>query len=282
MSYKILKVYKTNAVYLIEDQLGRRFILKKNAPQLPVIFFKLLKNRKDPLLEYVPSHMFNEEEGRSYLRKYIDGEIAGNSTYLFGFSDRAFECLVPAKVVEIILNIQKIPASPDVFGDLEIRHPDWYLERLCEPRDALESVVGLGTYEKVKKKMREVKSIMGKQTNCLANGDLHPKNILLFDSKFIILDWDLLHINNPGYDLSFLYLWGWRNKKWREAVLREYAKVNPDYEPSFSYCVAYLSAQLIKHAEIILDNFIMESEFKRKKLAEKFQVAMIEELLGIC
>lgn len=281
---RILKSYKSGSAYLVSDTAGGKSVLKKNAPEIGVKFSKFLDTKNHPLRRYIPRHMPYGWDGFSYLREHFEGEVCGDSTYQFGFTNRAFKTLKPKEIVEVIRMLQNINQKEAFGGKLETRDSNWYLRCLVETKEALNELVGRGMYKKVQSQMSNMKSLIDKETKYLANGDLHPKNILLVDARptpyapdFVILDWDILHLNNPAYDLSFLYLWGWRNKLWQKRIVAAYKKENPDFEMCFKFCVAYLSSQLIKHARITLKSLIQGWEVERKTLAEKFLKVMIKE-----
>ncbi len=125
-----------------------------------------------------------------------------------------------------------------------------------------------------KKEVKEVKKInsgvlqlLKKENRFLSHNDLNPGNILLEKSgKIWIIDWELVLINNPAYDIAYLWSHLWREKKSRKNLIDAYLKNLPAKELTrfkklFPLATSYLAlggAKLRKKGE-------KESDFKKKK-----------------
>jgi 5-methylthioribose kinase len=53
----------------------------------------------------------------------------------------------------------------------------------------------------------EIDAVIGRMTErsvCLVHGDFSPKNVLVDDRSFWVIDWEIAHIGDPTFDLAFL------------------------------------------------------------------------------
>jgi aminoglycoside phosphotransferase (APT) family kinase protein len=53
-------------------------------------------------------------------------------------------------------------------------------------------------------KIEAVVERMMQRTVCLVHGDFSPKNVLVGDGSFWVIDWEIAHIGDPAFDLAFL------------------------------------------------------------------------------
>jgi aminoglycoside phosphotransferase (APT) family kinase protein len=53
----------------------------------------------------------------------------------------------------------------------------------------------------------EIEAVIGRMAErsvCLVHGDFSPKNVLVNDRSFWVIDWEIAHIGDPTFDLAFL------------------------------------------------------------------------------
>lgn len=89
----------------------------------------------------------------------------------------------------------------------------------------IEKYISRQNFEKYKVLLRNHKVLLNKHCHHLAHGDFQSSNLLLVKNKVKIIDWDSVHINNPLYDPSFLWVHMWRKKKWRRAFIENFFKL---------------------------------------------------------
>jgi 5-methylthioribose kinase len=89
-------------------------------------------------------------------------------------------------------------SDPDAFrrfGDrryfVELRVAPFF-KRIGEVHQDLEEVI-----DRVVDRMTE-------RSICLVHGDFSPKNVLVSEGSFWVLDWEIAHIGDPTFDLAFL------------------------------------------------------------------------------
>ncbi len=170
----------------------------------------------------------------------------------YGIESNSFKYIDAEKLGRAISQLQKLDFSDP---ELETRQAGFYLKNTDEFKPALTSEFSADFFIQVEQFLLSRKELIDRYSHFLSNGDLHPQNIMHQGSQFKIVDWDLLHLNNPGWDLCDLYVWGWRDTSWQQQLLAEYKKnlVIPvaDFDKVFAFDVVYLSSQLIKHAKLI-------------------------------
>lgn len=72
--------------------------------------------------------------------------------------------------------------------------------------------------------------IWGKEIKYFCHGDLHLGNIVYYKNKktdFKIIDWEVYHVNNFAYDISFFFSRLWREAKIRRNLLLSYISLLP-------------------------------------------------------
>ena len=153
---------------------------------------------------------------------------------------------------------------------LETRNAAWYLKNIEETKETIKFHFGKDAFSALVSYLHNDLGHINKNTNVLANGDLHPQNFFyncLYSGEardFMITDWDLLQINNPGFDLSLLYIWSWRDKSWYERLFSSFVAFFPDKRQDIavccSFCQAYLAAQILRHASVIDESKLNEEE----------------------
>lgn len=260
LGFKKIKDLKPGSVFLVEDQKCERFVIKKSPATPRVVRFSQLVHQKgSELAEVMPVFW---EKGEFLCQKFLTWELAGDTVETYGLRREAFSLVDPEKLGRAIFQLQNFPFTDQ---NLDTRLSNFYLKNTGEFKEALNQEFGPDFFTKVEHFLTLGRDLVDKYSCFLANGDLHPQNIMIqklegippppTSPKFLLVDWDLLHINNPGWDLTDLYVWGWRDSSWQNRLLNSYKKslLLPisDFEQIFAFDVVYLSSQLIKHAKII-------------------------------
>lgn len=203
-----------------------------------VSFWKKFGTREE-LAAVMPEH--GTADGWVW-HEYLPGEPVGDTVTTFGWRDGDFSLVSAERLAASIAFLQSISNF-----DLPKRQAKFYLANLWETHKALEKELDRGFYEQVREHLSSRTKIVDRAPLVVANGDLHPQNIIVSPSGFGFADWDLLHLNNPGFDLVDIYVWAWRDQDWRKKLLEAFLAKNPDAESSFKFCLLYLSSQMVKH-----------------------------------
>ncbi|MFH0863525.1 MAG: phosphotransferase [Candidatus Gottesmanbacteria bacterium] len=250
MSYKIIKYLKPETVFLTEEDSGEKLVIKVCASSPMIAKFSEFVHQKGGLLaELVPEFSLKDD----YLcQKFLNWAIAGDTVKTYGIRNEAFKIIDPEKLGTAFVELQKLSFSDP---QLTVRGAGFYLENINEFKPSLIREYGEDFANKVEVFLISNSDIINQYSTFLANGDVHPQNLMYHNNKFMIIDWDLLHIDSPTWDLSDIYVWGWRNSEWQNRLVAAYKKVMPlsiiDFEKVFAFDVVYLSSQLIKHGLII-------------------------------
>ncbi len=249
-NFKVIRDLKPGSVFLAEDPAGVKRVIKKTPRASTIIEFSRLVHQKGgDLAEIMPEYTGGED----YLSQpFLTWQLAGDTVKTCGLEEKAFVHINPEKLGRALGQMQKLVFSAP---NLEIRRADFYLGNIVQFKQALREELGADSASKVEDFLRGKKGLVDRYSRFLSNGDLHPQNIMYQDNKFMLIDWDLLQINNPAWDLAAPYVWGWRNKEWGERLLGEFKKQAtiplPDFEKILAFDVVYLASQLIKHAKLI-------------------------------
>lgn len=248
--FKVIRDLKPGTVFLVEDENGERFVIKQSpAVSRLVKFSRLVHQKGGELAEVMP--VFSAK-GKFFCQKFLTWELAGDTVESYGIKSETFAFVNPAKLGRAICQLQEFS-----FADptMDTRMAEFYLKNTSEFREALSQEFSPEFAAKVEQFLESQSSLVDKYSHFLANGDLHPQNIMYQGNNFVLVDWDLLHFNNPGWDLTDLYVWGWRDSNWGQRLLGEYKKSirmpSADFCQIFAFDVVYLSSQLIKHAKLI-------------------------------
>lgn len=279
--FSFIKWLKQDIVALVDNKYGKKLVLKTspNAKYLEE-FSKLVESSTRHLKEVMP-RIFSTE-GFIY-HEYISGQLSGDTTSLFGVNEDAFAPIDPKILAHCLFELQVLSAAPvflvpkplvPVAGMtknnfvLEERQSSWYLNNLSETKEALEKHLGQGFFEKAQIFLGNHGRSVDACSKVLVDGDLHPENMMIKcliagEAKdFMLSDWDLLHFNNPGYDLADLYVWGWRNQDWREKLINEFTGLylgnKEELAVCLKFCQAYLASQMVKHATLMLNTNLSE------------------------
>lgn len=290
--FTFLKWLKQDLVALVFDKYGKKLVVKANANAKYLAEFSRLVISQTHSLKSMMPQIFATDE--FIFHEYISGQLSGDTKVLFGFSHEAFSLINPKTLARALYEMQALSTAPvfvlpkplvPVAGMskkrfvLEERQSDWYLANLGETKEAIDNQMGANFYTNMENFLRKNTRIIDASSHYLVNGDLHPENLMIKcliagqAKDFLLSDWDLLHFNNPAYDLADLFVWGWRNKIWQESLVNEftsfYCVSKEEFEFCLSFCQVYLGAQMIKHASLMLGtNLSLEASENAKGLLE--------------
>lgn len=292
-NFTFVKWLKEDIVALVFDKYGKKIVLKTNSnAKYLEEFSKLVVTQTRTLKEIMPQITCVNNEFISH--EYINGQPSGDTKVLFGFSQDTFSLINPKTLTRALYEMQALstaavfvlpkPLVP-VAGMskkhfvLEERQSDWYLSNLGETKTAIDSQMGANFFSNIDNFLRKNTRIIDANSRYLVNGDLHPENLMIKcliagqAKDFLLSDWDLLHFNNPAYDLADLFVWSWRNKAWQENIVSEFLSIYPGNKEEFDiclkFCQVYLSAHMINHASLMLGtNLSLEATENAKGLLE--------------
>ena len=286
--FRFLNWLKENEVALVVDSEGKKLVLKecRFAKTLSAVSLNA-KTYTKTLKKILPE--FNEVEG-FLTRSYVQGAVSGDTDKAFGFTSEALTKIRPEVLAESLYELNFFVNADFIKnGNLETRDASWYLNNLEQVKEAVNYHVQGGFYESLLSYIQNNFRQVNKNTNYLINGDLHPQNFFyncLYAGEardFMISDWDLLHINNPGFDLAVLSVWSWRDLNWFNTFstkfMAYYQDKNADLALCLSFCQAYLAAQMIRHTTIIDENNLTEEEKANRDGLKKFSVALLKKVV---
>jgi thiamine kinase-like enzyme len=109
-------------------------------------------------------------------------------------------------------------------------------------------------------------SLLQKERKYICHGDLGPKNILVSKNNLLIIDWETVHLNNFAFDIAYLWVWFWKEKKKRDFLIKEYLKnLKPKkrkiFEKIFPIVVSYLCQREIRFQK----GWESKEEFEKRK-----------------
>lgn len=206
----------------------RREVLKQLKHEISV-YKSLNKVSKNQKLNFLFPSILKSGKFRNidwYLRNYREGKLAGEMMKDFGFRKNFLKNFPPKKMAEALISLQKIPA--EILGLKLYKHGGWwYLQdfnyyKQTSLKFFLASPFNQNLLTKKEIKfaeniLRNNKNFLDEKASFLTHGDLYPNNILLTpDREIVLLDWELMHLNNPSFDICFVWLLSKNDKKWQK------------------------------------------------------------------
>jgi thiamine kinase-like enzyme len=143
--------------------------------------------------------------------------------------------LTPAFLKTDFLNIiKKIQTSKLSTKTLECYTFKKNFNTFLRHQNQLKKYISLTTFSKIKKTIQINKKLLDTAPLVLTHGDINPKNLIITKNKLSIIDWSDVHLNNPLYDLSMLYMFAWNRpeimKKIKEFLIYSFPQIpNPDH-----------------------------------------------------
>lgn len=249
-NFKIIRDLKPGRVFLASDNQNEQWVVKKSPHTAQIVKFSQMVHQRGGELAQIMPEFFGE--GESLRQRFLTWQLAGDTVKTYGIKNESFEHIDEEKIGRALGQLQKMTFS---HLKLEIRGAGFYLANTFEFKPALAEEYNANFAAKVEDFLSARTNLVDKYSHFLCNGDLHPQNIMFQNEKFMIIDWDLLQFNNPAWDLTDLYVWGWRKPEWGEKLLAAFKKTLAiplaDFEAIFAFDVVYLASQLIKHAKLI-------------------------------
>jgi 5-methylthioribose kinase len=187
---------------------GRRLVVKWALPRLRVAQEWLSS----------PSRIVVEAEATSYART-VRPE---NAPEIVDVDDLNLVIVMTAAAPEMVNWKSALldgNIDPEVGRSLGSALADWHsasssdpdaLRRFCDRRYFVELRVS-PFFKRVGEVHRDLEAVidlivdrMMKRSICLVHGDFSPKNVLVSEGSFWVLDWEIAHIGDPTFDLAFL------------------------------------------------------------------------------
>lgn len=264
--FNFIRWLKDESVALVNDEAGKKLVVKEclhapileNFSQSVKVYTRVLRNIMPEL----------KNTGDFLYHTYVEGQMSGDTTNAFGMTKDAFAQINPLVLAQVLSELQNLSQADFLKGNtLEIRNSGWYMKNVEEARDAVTQEFDSNFFDSITQYLRKDGRNVDFNSKTLVNGDLHPQNLFINcllggeAKNFVIADWDLLHFNNPGYDMADLLVWGWRNPAWCDALISESKKLwtkDIDLMVFVNYGLVYLSCQMIKHVKIMISSDISE------------------------
>jgi len=166
---------------------------------------------------------------------YIEGKTAGD--YYNGFYK---ETLSKFPIKNFIKGVKTTHTMSSLINNknlinLEKKGYIYYRKEYDIYKDRLKPFFSKKEIDKAKDIFISYKHLLDKKCAIVTHGDLHPGNIIItHNNQIAIIDWFYVHLNNMAFDIAFLYMEMWQNKKVRNKILNDFAKVFSKNEPEFS------------------------------------------------
>lgn len=131
-------------------------------------------------------------------------------------------------VVKILDLIQHIPPKikerriPSLEKWNFFKYKKEFFKEIKKYSSWLKKYIKSAKIEKVRELFVNSRNILDKYARVLAHGDFQPANFIKTKQGIKIIDWDLIHINNPLYDASYFWVHMWRRPKLRRFFIEQY------------------------------------------------------------
>lgn len=286
--FSLVRWLKDDSVALVINEEGKKLVLKVHPHSAVLAKFSETVNEYTRVLRTIMPYI--QQTGEFHYRGFVEGEMAGDTDGQFGFNPKNLEKIDPKILAQGLYELQNLSSSSIfVNSGLERRKSSWFQNNLKETEKAISSEFDTSFPYNIDQFMRKYGRMIDANTKYLVNGDLHPQNIFvncLLEGEgkiFIISDWDLLHFNNPAYDLADLYIWSWKSPQWREKVISEFKALwqekGDELAECLIYCQVYFSCQMIKHVNLMKEKgLIGEVELNSTGLLKASKELLISKL----
>lgn len=191
-----------------------KYLNKKNIIGLTTtkIFITQIKNSPEYFIyEYIkgyPLNSFYIAIGKRLTNKFLE-------TNFLKIFENLHALKLPYKI-KLIKN--SFSANLQIFKDNEI-----YLKKY----------INKNLLNKINHLLVQQGGLLNKLPLVLTHGDINPKNIVLTKNKLALIDWSEVHLNNPLFDLSSLYLFAWNRpeikKHIKEYILNQCSHLSNPY-----------------------------------------------------
>jgi len=236
-----------------------------------ISFFKKSKNLK--ISKYIPEvYSSKKEKGFEWLsREYFKTPILGLNERL----DRKIEnkqAKILARAVFEIKSTELGTLKGILFREFPVEN---YLESTNQlPCLIKKGVISQTQAKKIKRFFEENKYLLEKENKYFCHGDLNLGNIIISKGAVKIIDWESAQINNPAFDMAYLFCHLWQAPRIiRKTLISSYLallskKQKTVFLKLFPVVVFYLSIHGIeaKPKEIRIDLLKKRKEFFQKLL----------------
>lgn len=175
---------------------------------------------------YMPKKIESREVKPEWiLFEHIEGTFLGRKREI-AFSHLRKKYIKP--LCESILDIQRLSIDkifePEEKRALELKIHDYeiYKKKVLSMAGDFKKYFGEKMLREALDLFKEKKELLGDYACVLAHGDVHLENILIFDGKILITDWEQAHIDNFVYDLGLIYNQTWEHPAWRNELARQF------------------------------------------------------------
>lgn len=203
-----------------------------------------------------PSYLASGGQGswRWLIRKFWNGEFAGNMDDVFGFTPAFLRRVSPERMAAILQDIRDITRTASQRLQPPTHGLDWYLfdyryylPHFFRPvlRHRLNFGLAVSDIRAITAIFRRHTTFFRRQATTFTHGDMYPTNIMLCGPKknrVVVFDWELSHFNLPTFDAVMVYLHAWRQPAWqarfKSATMR---LLGPDATHQTAWRLAMLS-----------------------------------------
>lgn len=285
--FNFIKWLKEDTVALVNDDQGKKFVLKESLrTDVLVRISETIKQYTRTLRTFIP-HLHGQGNYLYYV--YIDGQKAGDTTQDYGFKEESLKKISPELIATCLYELQGVSQADFLTQkSLEKRNSYWYINNLLETKEDVVKEFDQFYFDSIDQYLRKYGRTIDSLSNIIVHGDLHPHNIYVncllggVARDFAVTDWDLMHFNNPGFDLADLKIWSWRDPKWFDKVQiksEEYWKQSEvDIKPYINFCSVYLACQMIRHVHLTAGQCDNQSMENAKSLLE-YSKGMLKKLV---
>ncbi len=180
-----------------------------------VAILKFLQNVKIRGLLTPKIYIANTKVSPSYLiYNYINGYPLND--FYISIGQRLTEKFLATDFIKILNNLQKIKIPKKI--SLQKNYPAANLKMFNTNLPYLKKYFNQIFIKKIYSLLRLRKKFLNSQPLKLTHGDINPKNLVLDQKNLAIIDWSEVHLNNPLFDLSNLYLFAWNRPNIREVI----------------------------------------------------------------
>lgn len=171
-----------------------------------------------------------------------------------------------------------MPKSP--LKKLKVKLPKFncqkYLNIPAYEKLVKKKLVGKKAVNNILAMIKKTMPLLKKENHYLSHNDLNLGNILLNRGKILIIDWELIHINNFAYDMSYLWTHLWQLKKdLRKKMIEIYLNNIPQSQAEkFKRLLPVITAY------VSLGGILTEHKGKNIKQRKKFYKKILENCAG--
>jgi len=213
-----------------QDKKGEKFIFYARLHDSPfekermVTEVKLAKILMRKKCDFFPKYFEAkiEKDFEWILREYFEESPIENQKNIEKLKRKILKEEI-LKICKVLLEFQKIKISNFPFLK------KFKIKKYSQLPDQIkkEGIFSGEELKKLKKFLKENFEILKKENKYLSHGDFHIGNIILFDKKIKIIDWESAQISNFAFDVCFLWARLWRERNTAREILSNFYKILP-------------------------------------------------------